>query len=677
LSDSGFRCGSFGPFTSLLDLLEAVSASLPFKLRFDLPPINRVIQEEGSQPSPNAVLFRKLALSHADSLTSNPPRASFASSSSDTAPPIVMRLRSRLSGPLYDVKSAALDRQKSFGSFLELLVLSKIRRQLSGVAAVHYDSLDEEEGQVDGPFVGVEPNLDDDDSVEDSCADDFGGSNHFAVASWIMGPLLSWCRSQEVRTLVEVSPGLKQLAESVAQTSTSMKDASEQSIEMTLNEEAVTRDGGDAALRRMIQRGSGVEFSTLRLVDGGECTMVVLFSRTQAIKWLLSSGMEQEEEDARLRLEQMEKQRIIEPVDLSRLPIKQKSDGKNIGVRYRFVDPWEVEALSNRDGETKSASLGRERYVAFSFGRVALSCESTFRSLAGLPLLELWTSAKGGVVLTRALATIYPPWERAAGGDLQVQRGIVTEPDPFTNSIRQHLYRNALFRRLELPQRFVALVQVELLDLKNLSSPSGTVSLTVYALLRLKRRGSNAALSNKTRTLDTALTQPVRLSKQSAVGPHAPASWGSVVRFRFPLPEGVSVEGESFDTDREVLFKGPPSVLQVSVYEKKLLVDHALGSADINTDGLWAGGQLEEWVPLRSEKSSIHWFARIRLTLRYELMCTIASRDTKDLSTVAPSVGLARIEALSRSGGVSHEDHKRSMSSPDLLGEWKSMLESL
>lgn len=671
MSDSGFRCGSFGPFTSLLDLLEAVSASLPFKLRFDLPPINRVIQEEGSQPSPNAVLFRKLALSHADSLTSNPPRAPPVTSK-DTTTPIPMRLRSRLlGGPSCDIKSVALDRQKSFGSFLELLVLSKIRRQLSSIASVHYDSLDEE-GQVDRPFVN-EPNLDDD-SVEDSFANDIGGSSHFAIASCIMGPLLSWCRSLEVRALVDVSPSLNQISESLAQTSTSMKDASEQSIEMTLHEETVTRDGGDAALRRMIQRGSGVEFSTLRLVDGGECTMVVLFSRNEAIQWLLSSGLEQEEEDALIQLDQMEKHRVIEPVDLSRLPLKQKSDGKNVGVRYRFVDPWEVEALSNRDGETKSASLGRERYVGFSFGRVALSCESTFRSLGGLPLMELWTSAKGGVVLTRALATIYPPWERADGGDLQVLSGIVTEPDPFTNSVRQHLYRNALFRRLELPQRFVALVQVELLDLKNLSSPSGTVSLTVYALLRLKRRGSNAVLSNKTRTLDTALTQPVRLSKQSAVGPNAPASWGSVVRFRFPLPEGVSVEGESFDSDREVLFKGPPSVLQVSVYEKKLLVDHALGTADINTDGLWAGGQLEEWVPLRSEKSSIHWFARIRLTLRYELMCTASSGDTKDLSTVAPSVGLARIDALSRSGGVSHEDHKRSISSPDLLGYLESMV---
>ena len=127
------------------------------------------------------------------------------------------------------------------------------------------------------------------------------------------------------------------------------------------------------------------------------------------------------------------------------------------------------------------------------------------------------------------------------------------EPSPYDNSIRQHLYGNHLFRCLELPQRFLALVQVELLDLKNVTSPSGTSSLTAYALLRLKRQGSSAPLNHKARSLDSACTQARKISKSS--GPNAPASWGSLVRFRFPLPEDVNCEGKSFDTDRESLFK--------------------------------------------------------------------------------------------------------------------------
>ena len=134
-----------------------------------------------------------------------------------------------------------------------------------------------------------------------------------------------------------------------------------------------------------------------------------------------------------------------------------------------------------------------------------------------------------------------------------MKKGFLMEPSPYDNSIRQHLYGNHLFRRLELPQRFLALVQVELLDLKNVTSPSGTSSLTAYALLRLKRQGSSAPLNHKARSLDSACTQARKISKSS--GPNAPASWGSLVRFRFPLPEDVNCEGKSFDTDRESLFK--------------------------------------------------------------------------------------------------------------------------
>jgi hypothetical protein len=161
----------------------------------------------------------------------------------------------------------------------------------------------------------------------------------------------------------------------------------------------------------------------------------------------------------------------------------------------------------------------------------------------------------------------------------------------------------------------------------------------------------------------------MKLSRAS--GPNAPASWGSVIRFRFPLPEDVAIDGLSFDKDRDVLFHGPPRVLQVSVYEKKLLVDHSLGRADISTDGLWAGGQLEEWVPLRSEKHGIKWFARVRLTLRFELMCLAPLDHKKNGDNSVRSAGLKKIQDLCSSGGSVHEDFpKRSVSSPDLLATY-------
>ena len=671
LAESGYRCGSFGPYTTLISLLEAVSDSLPFHLRFDLPPSNRIIKEEGSQPSPNAVFFRKLALNHADSLVSCPPDQNNGLGVSHTESH-AMELRGRSPRQVYRRRlSIAQERESSFGLFLELLVLSAIRKQLSSVAAADYEVRHPTEL------------LDDDDEEIEILDDDLsenGSSRHnesysidrIADAFRMLAPLSTWCRALEVLLCDALAPDLNHLADVIDSAPVDLAETATANIEAAPHTGVCSIDGGDALLRKMIQKDSGVDFSTLRLVDGGECTIVVIFNQNDTVKWMVSSGMEETEADAFARLHRIEKHRVIESIDVSGLKVKREAGAPEEGLRYRILDPWEVEAIQSWEGETLGASLGRERFFGFNLGKVGLASENIFRSLGGLPLLALWTCTKGGVVLTKALATVHPPWERASSGDLQFINGVMSEPPPFMNSIRQHLYRNALFRRLSMPQRFLALVQVELLDLKNLTAPGGSLAMSVYALLRLKREGSTPPLANKARTLDTAATQPVKLGKSS--GPNAPASWGSVVRFRFPLPEQASVDGVSFDMDRELLFKGPPNVLQLSVYERKLLVDSSLGSADVRMDGLWAGGQLEEWVPLRSEKHAITWFARVRLTLRFELMCLASEEDGKDMSTAAPSVGLRRIKELSQAGGAAHEDLKRSMSSPDLITYFESMV---
>ena len=659
LSDSGFRCGSFGPFTSLITLLEAVSSSLPFKLRFDLPPKNRVIKEEGSQTSPNAVLLRKLTLRRAASLLV-PPTVSRCDSVGGGVMASPVCQSDSLIEAQYDHQLAPL----SF--FFELAVLSLIRRQLCSVAAAYYDESCRDEDDTDSPSS-------DDSASIGGCSGQ--GDHQYLVASRMLDPLLTWCRMLEIAAVGVLAPetdkvsSISRISKDVLSEASDTVTESADAIEVTPTDAAKYGDSGDAVLRGMIQQGSGVEFSTLRLIDGGECTMVVLFGKKDAVEWFVSNGIEQDEEHASNRLHQMERDRIIEPVNLGKLPLKQKGiETEDEDVKYRFVDPWEVEALQNREGETRSASLGRLQFVGFSLGQVAMSLRDTLQKLDNVPLLELWASVKGGITLTKAIASVFPPWERAASGDLQLTDGNVTEPSPFANSIRESLYRNALFRCLNLPQRFLALVQVELLDLKNLTTPGGSLSMTAYALLRLKRPGASI-LTNKARTLDSASTAPMKLNKTS--GPNAPASWGSVARFRFPLPEDIAVDGTSFDKDRESLFKGPPCVLQVSVYEKKLLVDHSLGTADIRIHGLGAGGQLEEWVPLRSDKKGISWFARIRLTLRFELMCIAPKKGMP-----VPSVGLKRIEELCHSGGSVHEDiaQKRSMSSPDLMNYFENIV---
>eukprot|EP00536_Pseudo-nitzschia_multiseries_P014720 jgi/Psemu1/246275/estExt_Genewise1.C_7590016 len=651
LSDSGFRCGSFGPFGTLMDLLEAVSSSLPFDLRFDLPPIEGIIKEEGSKPSPNSAFLRKLGMQKASYFSKKPDDVfSVCDYTEESDDPEESKQNSTIE-----------DKQKTemFGLFFELLLLHELRKQLSAVAVAEYDSAE-----------WIDDTLDDIDSIG-SISDasvEIGVEEEYATASRIMRPLLTWCRILEIEVGSLFAPSSHR---------TQLPKTSDESVKEETDSEILTSaksnkaDTGDFILRRMMKPDSGVEFQTLRLGDGGENAMVMLFCKKEAVAWILNTGIEMNEEDALNKLNLMEETRVIERVDLGLLaPKAYKKSNKadenenaatgtcsvSSDVRYRLVDPWEVEPLENREAETKGASLGRECLLAFNLPRVASCCEGQLQSIGGLPLLELWTALKGNLSLTKSLATVHPPWERSAGGDLLLRDGINTEPSIYENSIRVHLYRNSLFETMKVPQRFVALIQVELLDLKNLTSPGGSLSLTVYSLLRLKRARSSSPLTSKARTLDSVSTDPIKLAKTS--GPNAPASWGSLVRFRFPLPENTDIEGKCNDRDCESLFKGPPSVLQVSVYEKKFMSDSYLGGADIKLDGLSSGGQLEEWVPLKTETQGINWFARIRLTLRFELI-----------------VGRMRIRQLCSVGGAQF-DLKQSVSTPDILSYFESYFET-
>lgn len=672
LSDSGFRCGSFGPFGTLMKLLEAVSSSLPFDLRFDMPPTEGIIKDEGSKPSPNSIFVRKLAMHQAESANKAP------------AQQLATKESKKLSEASFEPNEAEgadgsreeKGRRQKFGLFAELLMVSELRKQLSAVAVAEYDNVE-----------WVDDSNDDVDSVG-SLSDvsvDVGVEQEYAIAARLLRPFLTWCRVMEIG-LVDLLAPLEVEVVSIPDLPIALKE-SETEIEVSTMGVSTTPSGGDGIVRRMIQPGSGVEFRTLRLGEGGESAMVVLFSKKEAVAWFLNNDVEKSEEAALERLGEMEYHRIIEPVDLRLLAPKAYKKGKKTeeddadksddtavesGIRYRLVDPWEVEPLESREAETRGASVGRQHLLAFGLGRVASSCEDMFRTIGGRHLLELWAATKGGISLTKALATVHPPWERSSGGDLLLKNGTVAEPSEYDNAIREHLYRNMLFRRLKLPQRFMALIQVELLDLKNLTSPGGSLSLTVYSLLRLKRSRSSAPLTSKARTLDSAATPPVKLAKTS--GPNAPASWGSLVRFRYPLPENTANDGKSFDIDCESLFKGPPSVLQVSVYEKKFMSDTFLGGADVKLDGLESGGQLEEWVPLKTESHGISWFARIRLTLRFELMCLASDKESPEtLEELAPSVGLRRIKQLCSVGGA-QMDLKKSVSTPDLLSYFESMV---
>jgi hypothetical protein len=658
LTDSGFRCGSFGPFVTLVKLLHAVSESLPFALRFNDPPIKGFIKERGALPSPNSFLFRKMALHSKSDFFQ------FQGSTKIKVTGVDDCIRGR--------GSSGVCLERCFGLFAQLLFLTELRKQLCALAA----AVDEDAGTSVVPKAGLDETLSDDfDGSISEGSLEMDEEEVIGVACRMVRPLLNWVRSKEIDIVDEIAPLMGDIDQNPS--SGSLSSAVIKTGESIEHTSFIT--GGDSLIRRMIQAGSGVEFRTLRVGEAGNSVIVVLFGKNDAVKWMVSNGVAKDQADAEKKLKVMELMRIIEPITSTDLSIPKSYAATHPATesRYRFVDPWEVEALESKAGETANAALGRARYRKLSVGQIASSCEKVVRATGGLHLLGLWSTLKGGITLTKALCSAHPPWERDAGGDLLMKGGFLLESSPYENSIRQHLYGNSLFRRLNLPQRFLALLQVELLDLKNVTSPSGSSSLTAYALLRLKRQGSSAPLNHKARSLDSACTEPRKISKSS--GLNAPASWGSLVRFRFPLPEFVNCEGKSFDADRESLFRGPPTCLQVTAYEKKFMSDAELGGADINLESLGSGGQIEEWVPLRAGKDGITWFARIRISLRFELMCLELSSDDGEEDTFkndrCPSVGLKKIQYLSRLGA--HEDVKgvkNSISTPDLPGYFGSML---
>lgn len=97
----------------------------------------------------------------------------------------------------------------------------------------------------------------------------------------------------------------------------------------------------------MIKPGSGVDVRTLRIGEGSHSAVVVLFSESDAVSWLLSTKKASDEDDALSLLEEMSKKRVIEPFDLKELAALStgKSQAGVRDIRYRFVDPWEIESF--------------------------------------------------------------------------------------------------------------------------------------------------------------------------------------------------------------------------------------------------------------------------------------------------------------------------------------------
>ncbi|KAG5176710.1 hypothetical protein JKP88DRAFT_202900 [Tribonema minus] len=236
------------------------------------------------------------------------------------------------------------------------------------------------------------------------------------------------------------------------------------------------------------------------------------------------------------------------------------------------------------------------------------------------------------------------PWADPA------EAAIAEGTDPYSSCLFEHLARNALLRRLRLPHRFLALVQVELHDLKNLSPHFQAQPMDVFAVARLQR-GASAPASHKHPTLGSAVTDAHRVVPCAEA--KAGRQWGGATIFRYALPEDalplIDVSGAL--SAPAVMRRhpaggapGPPSVLQLAVFKKSLLSDDCLGGTEVPLHSLNAHTTLDEWYPLKHVKhkrwgkvgaeggaggtwgagftggAGSSWFLNLRITLRFVVM---------------------------------------------------------
>uniref|UniRef100_A0A7S2BZT7 Uncharacterized protein n=1 Tax=Octactis speculum TaxID=3111310 RepID=A0A7S2BZT7_9STRA len=473
------------------------------------------------------------------------------------------------------------------------------------------------------------------------------------------------------------------------------------------------------ALQQMLHMKSGIEFLSVRVGTSSRAPLIATFSARDVKEWLVTQKYDQDLSDATQRLDRWVVQRVIEKVVAGDVPNytlgNDRQQGERQGVLFRFVDPWEIEALPSGAADDCAGYIGRRAYSPLTSGAVSvvlttlndkremmlggeLDVETQARCLetlwrigqgdallaspsllsirTPLPTLQCgedlerihsgFSSGDGGDSL-RWTKDVDPHHHRHHGGTGRHGPGghdgsssssglsaALTE-EPFTKSLQKQLQLNAVWKFLGLNHRCVAVMGVTLIDLKNLSPSMSWNRIEVYAILRLKHRSSSstAALTPKTRTMDSHLTQPCRLEHREetpndsgAFDARRPCPWGTYVRFRVPLPDDVSglanvsqKKGARGSGSVLALTKGPPQMLHVGVYQKRPIVgDLQLGSLEVPLSALTSSTPLQQWLPLQRSGTGERnaWFLHLRVTLRFVPFVEAPLASTCDVTDAVP-----------------------------------------
>ncbi|TMW55124.1 hypothetical protein Poli38472_013886 [Pythium oligandrum] len=329
-----------------------------------------------------------------------------------------------------------------------------------------------------------------------------------------------------------------------------------------------------------------------------------------------------------------------------------------------FVDPWEVEA--ERSTRQFMHHMKMPVHVELGWDRLSLICAATCDDIADdvfnqdEHLMEMWRSTRGEGWLVTSI-TQYQLDGVHSHRTGHVQTRCVFEEEkkvPFLAEVHSRSQRNALFKEVGLPHRFVGVVTVKLLSGRELipvtwidyfSDPyvffalspheeldlfSETWSIQTYRS-RCAPGGKNPVWGHKDED---------EFEFRFAIPTHRPHVSG------IPAPQPEVNDAQAPDTNRSEIsiheriwnsmtsdseveepvegleslfqhyFAGPPLFLHCAVYHKtKLFAHHFMGKGMTPLTPLTSGNPLDVWIPLEGVPSgAIH----VQLSLSFQLMCS-------------------------------------------------------
>ena len=346
-------------------------------------------------------------------------------------------------------------------------------------------------------------------------------------------------------------------------------------------------------------------------------------------------------------------------------------------VFVRYADAWAVSVTSDEQ-LSGTLILGRHRYEPVTsessqntaiFAQFMLDgMSATFKGneFSAAAFERLWEALRGEAWVVSSLATARPP-----GAPFRKD----SRPALYTDALSRHVYRNALFARMGIPNRFTAHITVDVFGLKDVAldaardgrALAATPSLDLYMVARLAKEpaargapeGPTGGLSGKLFTEGTACASAHKAAavRSTERRNYTEFAWRDQVCLSFALPEGLltlpSVEpgdhhtstahSARFTTESANLANFThPTVFQISIFEKSFFADTKLGDLELPLHCLSDENQFREWLPLstspRPQKSS-SWFVNVQAQLRFHPMALCADAPMGDPGGGSPRSG--------------------------------------